>query len=127
MSLYCLDFLLLSFHSVPANNSTDAIYGDQNNTNRTWCPDELENWHFTVLPVYVLLISALGIVLNVFVLVVFCLHKKACNVAEIYLSNMAAADLILVSCLPFWAMNAGNKFDWPFANSMCPLVTLPST
>lgn len=77
-----------------------------------------------MLPVYILLISALGIVLNVFVLMVFCLHKKACTVAEIYLGNMAAADLILVSCLPFWAMNAANKFDWTFANFVCPLLTL---
>lgn len=73
---------------------------------------------------YILIISVLGIILNLFVLIVFCLHKKTCTVAEIYLSNLAAADLILVSCLPFWAVNISNNFDWPFGLFMCKIVNV---
>ncbi|GLD73629.1 B2 bradykinin receptor-like isoform X1 [Lates japonicus] len=58
---------------------------------------------------------------------VFCLHKKACTVAEIYLSNLAAADLVLVSCLPFWAVSAAKKFNWPFGGSLCKLVNISIT
>ncbi|XP_010877017.1 B2 bradykinin receptor [Esox lucius] len=98
------------------NNST-------NNTNQ--CPEAEEwEWLHTIQPAYILAISVLGILGNVFVLLVFCLHKKACTVAEIYLSNLAAADLLLVSCLPFWAVNVANGFDWPFGSLLCRLVSL---
>ncbi|XP_071354850.1 B2 bradykinin receptor-like [Trachinotus anak] len=110
--------------SVP-DFSTTALYGDQNNTNGTECPEQDDwEWLNTSQPVYILLISVLGIILNVFVLMVFCLHKKACTVAEIYLSNLAAADLVLVSCLPFWAVNVSNGFNWPFGQFLCKLVNL---
>lgn len=105
--------------------STTALYGDQNNTNVTDCP-ELDAWEWltTSQPVYILFITALGIVFNVFVLMVFCLHKKACTVAEMYLSNLAAADLVLVSCLPFWAVNISNNFNWPFGQFLCKVINL---
>ncbi|KAK1897572.1 B2 bradykinin receptor, partial [Dissostichus eleginoides] len=109
--------------SILANFNTTAINGEQNNMNGSQCySDKPHFWHISVLPVYILLIAVLGIVLNVFVLGVFCLHKKSCTVAEIYLSNIAAADLILTSCLPFWAVNAANQFSWPFSHHLCPLV-----
>ncbi|KAI9520565.1 hypothetical protein NQZ68_017267 [Dissostichus eleginoides] len=109
--------------SILANFNTTALNGEQNNMNGSQCySDKPHFWHISVLPVYILLIAVLGIVLNVFVLGVFCLHKKSCNVAEIYLSNIAAADLILTSCLPFWAVNAANQFSWPFSHHLCPLV-----
>uniref|UniRef100_A0A8C3AS03 Bradykinin receptor B2 n=1 Tax=Cyclopterus lumpus TaxID=8103 RepID=A0A8C3AS03_CYCLU len=101
---------------------TAVMYEDQINTG---CPHpKLNKWHVTVLPVYIVLIAVLGIVLNVFVMMVFFLHKKACTMAEIYLSNMAAADLILMAFLPFWAVYVANKFNWTFANPLCTLVTL---
>lgn len=104
---------------------TAAIYGDQNNTNGSYCPDsEAWDWLYIMQPAYILAISVLGILGNVFVLLVFCLHKKACTVAEIYLSNLAAADLVLVSCLPFWAVNVANEFEWPFGPLLCRLVNL---
>ncbi|XP_076013689.1 B2 bradykinin receptor-like [Genypterus blacodes] len=72
-----------------------------------------------------LIISILGIVGNVFVLLVFCLHKKACTVAEIYFSNLAAADLVLASCLPIWAAHiADNKFNWTFGSVLCKLYNM---
>ncbi|XP_034003559.1 B2 bradykinin receptor-like [Trematomus bernacchii] len=109
--------------SILANFNTTAINGEQNNMNGSQCDsDKPHFWHISVLPVYILLVAVLGIVLNVFVLGVFCLHKKSCTVAEIYLSNIAAADLILTSCLPFWAVNAANQFKWPFSHHLCRLV-----
>ncbi|KAK7877103.1 hypothetical protein WMY93_032183 [Mugilogobius chulae] len=56
------------------------------------------------VPPYIYTISALGILLNLLVLLVFLLHKKKCTATEIYLSNMATADLILVTFLPFWGV-----------------------
>ncbi|XP_031166153.1 B2 bradykinin receptor-like [Sander lucioperca] len=105
--------------------STTALYRDQNNTNGSDCPDLYDwEWLHTSQPVYILLITVLGIVFNVFVLIVFCFHKKACTVAEIYLSNLAAADLVLVSCLPFWAVYTSNGFHWTFGLFLCKVVNL---
>uniref|UniRef100_A0A3Q3ADQ8 Bradykinin receptor B2 n=1 Tax=Kryptolebias marmoratus TaxID=37003 RepID=A0A3Q3ADQ8_KRYMA len=97
--------------------------GDQNTTNDIRCFLAQNDWTFTFVPVYILLISVLGIVLNVFVLMVFCLHKKSCNTAEIYLSNLAAADLLLVSFLPFWAAYVANRYNWIFGQAMCKIVS----
>uniref|UniRef100_A0A3Q3JW36 B2 bradykinin receptor n=1 Tax=Monopterus albus TaxID=43700 RepID=A0A3Q3JW36_MONAL len=94
-------------------------------TNGSTCPDvDAWEWVYNGYPVYILIIIVLGITFNVFVLMVFCLHKKACTVAEIYLSNLAAADLLLVSCLPFWAVNIFNGFNWPFGLFLCKVVNL---
>ncbi|XP_029349948.1 B2 bradykinin receptor-like [Echeneis naucrates] len=109
--------------SIPDNLSSAALNDSQDGTHANQCHD-FEDWKATLLGVYILLVAVLGIIFNVFVLMVFCLHKKACTVAEIYLSNLAAADLILVCCLPFWAVYAYNKFNWPYDDFMCPMITL---
>ncbi|XP_051801582.1 LOW QUALITY PROTEIN: B2 bradykinin receptor-like [Acanthochromis polyacanthus] len=70
---------------------------------------------------YILIISVLGIILNVFVLMVFWLHKTACNVAEIYLCNLAAADLFLMLSLLIWAVNVLTRFDSNLSETMCKL------
>ncbi|XP_023207921.1 B2 bradykinin receptor-like [Xiphophorus maculatus] len=106
--------------SLPANLTSLAKDGDKTNSNNC----SLDNWIFTYVPAYIMSISVLGIVLNIFVLMVFILHKKPCTVAEIYLSNLAAADLFLVSFLPFWAVNAWNKFDWIFGLGLCKMVNV---
>uniref|UniRef100_A0A3P8TF66 Bradykinin receptor B2 n=1 Tax=Amphiprion percula TaxID=161767 RepID=A0A3P8TF66_AMPPE len=90
--------------------------------NDTWCHYNPNDWIFTVIPVYILIISVLGIILNVFVLMVFWLHKKACTVAEIYLSNLAAADLFLMSPFLVLAVIAGTKYDLHLSKTMCKLI-----
>lgn len=108
---------------------TAALYGGHNTseniTNSTECPDH-EGWEWldASQPVYIMLITVLGIVLNVFVLMVFFFHKKPCTVAEIYLSNLAAADLVLMCCLPFWAVNVSNGYNWPFGRALCKMVNM---
>ncbi|XP_072769831.1 B2 bradykinin receptor-like [Nerophis lumbriciformis] len=107
---------------LPDLNITDA-YNDQNSTNETQCIDlNYWDWLNRHQPVYLFIITALGIVLNVFVLLVFCLHKKACMVAKIYLNNLAAAHLLLVSYLPFWAVDIQKHFNWPFGEALCKVV-----
>ncbi|TRY92497.1 hypothetical protein DNTS_028198 [Danionella cerebrum] len=95
----------------------------KNATNDTQCPHlDVWDWLYIMQPAFMFIIFALGILGNIFVLLVFSLHKKACTVAEIYLGNLAAADLLLVICLPFWALNVANGFDWQFGMVMCRLV-----
>uniref|UniRef100_A0A8C6Q1T0 Bradykinin receptor B2 n=1 Tax=Nothobranchius furzeri TaxID=105023 RepID=A0A8C6Q1T0_NOTFU len=93
----------------------------QNNTDQSECPFQSDDLTFSVIPLYIMTIAILGILLNIFVLMVFCLHKMSCTTAEIYLSNLAAADLLLVSFLPVYAF---YRFDWTFGLAMCKLVSM---
>ncbi|NXP53648.1 BKRB2 protein, partial [Heliornis fulica] len=87
---------------------------------------DIWNWLQELQPVFLWLIFILGAVENSFVLIVLYFHKSRCTVAEIYLANMALADLMLVCALPFWAINISNKFDWPFGLFLCKAVNIMS-
>lgn len=113
---------IVVLYSIP-DFSTTAPYKDHESSNASTCPDPVAwDWIYMGAPLYILILSGLGILFNLFVLIVFCLHKKPCTVAEIYLSNLAAADLVLMCSLPFWAVNIYNNFEWPFGNFMCKIV-----
>ncbi|KAM4662708.1 B2 bradykinin receptor-like [Discoglossus pictus] len=87
------------------------------------CPEhEGFKWIFAYQPIFMWAIFVLGFIENIFVLGVYLLHKKPCTVAEIYLGNLAAADLLLICGLPFWAINIARKFDWPFGGFLCKAV-----
>uniref|UniRef100_A0A3Q3CW13 Bradykinin receptor B2 n=1 Tax=Haplochromis burtoni TaxID=8153 RepID=A0A3Q3CW13_HAPBU len=118
-----LPVLLSSLCSIRSNSYSVKMSGDQSNTGEDHCIPEDNSLVFTLVPPYILVISVLGIIFNVFVLMVFCLHKKACTVAEIYLSNLAGADLALVCWLPFWAEYTRKGFDWPFSESLCKVTS----
>lgn len=68
------------------------------------------DWVYTMQPAYMSIICLLGVIGNSFVLCVFCLQKQRSSVTDIYLSKLAAADLLMVSCLPFWVATIINKF-----------------
>ncbi|KAF7201615.1 B2 bradykinin receptor [Nothobranchius furzeri] len=93
-------------------------------SNFSECVFTTNEWIFSVIPPYIMTVSILGILLNSFVLMVFSLHKKSCTMTEIHLSNLAAADLLLVSFLPFYAVYVFNHFNWTFGLAMCKFVNL---
>ncbi|KAF7661268.1 hypothetical protein LDENG_00265640 [Lucifuga dentata] len=82
------------------------------------------DWVHTMQPAYMSIICILGVIGNSFVLCVFCLQKQRSSVADIYLSNLAAADLLMVSCLPFWVATIIHKFHWKFGKPMCQFINI---
>ncbi|XP_069806240.1 B2 bradykinin receptor-like [Dendropsophus ebraccatus] len=70
-------------------------------------------WLRTYHPMYLWFIFILGFTENLFVISVFVLHKSRCTVTEIYLANVAAADLIFFNV----ACHSG-----PFGSFMCKAV-----
>ncbi len=44
---------------------------------------------------------------------------EACSVADVYLGNLAAADLIMVLCLPFWTVTIAQGYQWNFSQLLC--------
>lgn len=79
-------------------------------------------WLSSLQPPFLALISILGVVGNSLVLCVFCLQRKSCSVADVYLGNLAAADLVMVLCLPFWAVTITQDYQWDFGQLLCKVV-----
>ncbi|KAM6133596.1 B1 bradykinin receptor [Phoenicopterus ruber ruber] len=105
--------------NVPSSNQSE------NKSNSTICPD-LDDWWeivYYIVPRYIDTICAIGILGNLFVLFTYSLHKGPLKTAEIYLMNLAAADLIFLMCLPFWAENIRNEFNWPFGSFLCRITS----
>lgn len=100
---------------LPAVNGTPAQGGSCSHP-ETW------GWINTIQAPFLWVLFLLAVLENVFVLSVFCLHKSRCTVAEIYLGNLAVADLILACGLPFWAITIANNFDWLFGEALCRVV-----
>ncbi|XP_069493796.1 B2 bradykinin receptor isoform X2 [Ambystoma mexicanum] len=98
------------FYNVSLANTTECDYY------QSW------SWLYTFQPMFLWFIFVMGLIENLFVLGVFCLHKSRCTVAEIYFGNLAAADLLLICGLPFWAVYITNQFYWPFGNFLCQTV-----
>ncbi|NWV15206.1 BKRB1 protein, partial [Ptilonorhynchus violaceus] len=97
----------------------------ENQSNSTICP-ELEDWWaivYYIVPKYINTVCVIGMLGNVFVLFVYSLHKCPLKIAEIYLMNLAVADLIFLMCLPFWAENISNEFNWPFGSFLCRSIS----
>ncbi|NXT33821.1 BKRB1 protein, partial [Pelecanoides urinatrix] len=101
--------------NVPSSNQSET------KTNSTICL-ELNDWWeivYYIVPKYIDTICVIGMLGNVFVLLIYLLHKGPLKIAEIYLMNLAVADLIFLTCLPFWAKTIRNEFNWQFGNFLC--------
>lgn len=83
-----------------------------------------EEWAliYAIIPPYIFTLCLFGLLFNAFVLLVYLIHKDRLTVAEIYLSNLALADFVLLCGLPFWAMNILNQYNWPYGEALCKLV-----
>lgn len=81
-------------------------------------------WLSSLQPSYLGLVCVVGVVGNGLVLYVLCLQRKHCTVADVYLGNLATADLVMVSCLPFWAVTIARGYHWAFGEALCKLVNV---
>ncbi|XP_053316249.1 C-C chemokine receptor type 6 [Spea bombifrons] len=75
----------------------------------------------TYAPVLFSLMFVWGLLGNVLVIVTFNHYKRAKSMTDVYLLNMAVADILLVLTLPFWAVYH-HKQEWIFQDFMCKLV-----
>uniref|UniRef100_A0A8C5M5Z0 C-C motif chemokine receptor 6 n=1 Tax=Leptobrachium leishanense TaxID=445787 RepID=A0A8C5M5Z0_9ANUR len=73
------------------------------------------------VPVAYALIFTLGLLGNVLVIVTFNYYKRAKSMTDVYLLNMAVADILLVLTLPFWAVYY-HEDQWIFQDFMCKLL-----
>ncbi|KAM5165213.1 C-C chemokine receptor type 6 [Mantella aurantiaca] len=72
-------------------------------------------------PIALYSIFTLGLVGNILVVVTFSCYKKTKTMTDIFLLNMAIADLLFIFTLPFWAVYS-QKNEWIFKDEMCKLT-----
>ncbi|KAM4865811.1 C-C chemokine receptor type 6 [Thomomys bottae] len=73
------------------------------------------------VPVTYSLVCVFGLLGNVLVVVTFAFYKKAKSMTDIYLLNMALADILFVLTLPFWAVSHALG-EWVFSGALCKLL-----
>nr|XP_058938880.1 C-C chemokine receptor type 6 [Kogia breviceps] len=82
---------------------------------------EVRKFSGLFVPLAYSLICVSGLLGNVLVVVTFAFYKKAKSMTDVYLLNMAVADILFVLTLPFWAVNHAAG-EWIFSNVMCKLT-----
>ncbi|KAF6113348.1 C-X-C motif chemokine receptor 2 [Phyllostomus discolor] len=84
-------------------------------------PESLDINKYAVVAIYALvfLLSLLG---NSLVMLVVLYNRISRSVTDIYLLNLALADLLFALTLPFWA--AYKTTGWIFGTTMCRVVSL---
>ncbi|XP_060939091.1 C-C chemokine receptor type 6 [Limanda limanda] len=66
------------------------------------------------------IVCAFGLIGNVLVIVTYMFYKRAKTMTDVYLYNVAAADLIFVVALPFITYN--ERHSWPMGSVACKLL-----
>eukprot|EP00069_Balaena_mysticetus_P007938 bmy_19420T0 len=82
---------------------------------------EVRKFSGLFVPLAYSLICVSGLLGNILVVVTFAFYKKAKSMTDVYLLNMAVADILFVLTLPFWAVNHATG-EWIFSNVMCKLT-----
>ncbi|XP_043925311.1 C-C chemokine receptor type 6 [Protopterus annectens] len=73
------------------------------------------------LPTVLSLICALGLIGNGLVIVTYVFYKNSKSMTDVYLLNVAVADIFLVLTLPFWAAYHHAQ-TWQFGTHVCRMV-----
>nr|DBA24871.1 TPA: hypothetical protein GDO54_012469 [Pyxicephalus adspersus] len=73
------------------------------------------------LPVFYSVAFVIGVAGNSFVVAVYAYYKKMKTKTDVYLLNLAVADLLLLFTLPFWAVDA--SIGWKLGTAMCKITS----
>uniref|UniRef100_A0A6J0TWS1 Type-2 angiotensin II receptor n=1 Tax=Pogona vitticeps TaxID=103695 RepID=A0A6J0TWS1_9SAUR len=85
------------------------------------CPILPSTYQFVLIPVLYCIIFILGLVGNSIVIAVLCWQRNPKTVANVYLLNLAVADLLAMTTVPFWAVYYAYGYNWLFGSVMCKL------
>ncbi|XP_044532762.1 C-C chemokine receptor type 6 [Gracilinanus agilis] len=103
---------------IGVTSTTDYVIGDA-----VLCVmEEVRKFTMLFVPVAYSLICVFGLLGNILVVITFAFYKKAKSMTDVYLLNMAIADILFILTLPFWAVNHATG-SWKFSNIMCKLTT----
>lgn len=77
--------------------------------------------HKVLIPIFYILVCAVGLSGNTLVIYVVLRYAKMKTVTNIYILNLAVADVLFMLGLPFLATQNAISY-WPFGSFLCRLV-----
>ncbi|XP_040197194.1 type-1 angiotensin II receptor A-like [Rana temporaria] len=84
-------------------------------------------YQFVLIPIIYMVIFVVGTIGNTVIIVGLTCYVQAKTVANIYIVNLAIADLSFVATLPLWAIDLSGRYKWTFGSSMCKLCATLSS
>ncbi|KAM4665207.1 type-2 angiotensin II receptor [Discoglossus pictus] len=81
----------------------------------------LTDYQHDLIPVIYTIIFFFGFIGNSLIITVLCFQGGTKTIANIYILNLAIADLLSLSTLPFWATYYALGFNWLFGKVMCKI------
>lgn len=102
---------------------SDSNYSDYYNPEELECPCNFNNNNSVnrVIGPYIhSIICILGFVGNSLVIITYALYKRTKSMTDVYLLNVAIADLLFVLALPFIVYN--ELYSWPMGQVACKLL-----
>ncbi|XP_062398247.1 apelin receptor A [Sardina pilchardus] len=89
--------------------------------NETAC--DFSEWEpsYSLIPVLYMLIFILGLSGNGLVIFTVWRAKAKRRAADVYIGNLALADLTFVITLPLWAVYTALGYHWPFGVALCKI------
>lgn len=112
------------------NQSADYDYDDDHELNGTHdysqyelicIKEEVRSFARVFLPTFFAITFVVGLVGNSLVVATYAFHKKQKTKTDVYILNLAVADLLLLLTLPFWAVNAAH--GWVLGKTMCKVTS----
>lgn len=111
------------------SQSTDYYY-EENEMNGTHdysqyevicIKEEVRDFAKVFLPVFFTIAFVIGLAGNSVVVAIYAFYKKQKTKTDVYILNLAVADLLLLFTLPFWAVNAVH--GWVLGKIMCKVTS----
>ncbi|XP_005863639.1 PREDICTED: atypical chemokine receptor 4 [Myotis brandtii] len=111
------------------NESTDYYY-EESEINGTHdysqyevvcVKEEVRNFAKVFLPAFFTIAFIIGVAGNSTVVAIYAYYKKQRTKTDVYILNLAVADLLLLFTLPFWAVNAVH--GWVLGIIMCKVTS----
>ncbi|XP_060937935.1 apelin receptor B-like [Limanda limanda] len=100
---------------------TYDYYDYEESENYTMC--DFSEWtpSYSIIPVLYMLIFILGLSGNGVVIFTVWRAQGKRRAADVYIGNLALADLSFVVTLPLWALYTAMGYHWPFGVALCKI------
>lgn len=103
------------------SESASASYYPSDENDFVCSLEEVRQFSRVFVPIAYSLICVFGLLGNILVVITFAFYKKAKSMTDVYLLNMAIADILFVLTLPFWAVTHATG-TWTFSSAVCKLM-----
>lgn len=129
MSICVLPAIQIEAMTLEQNQSTDDYY-EENEMNYTYdyshyevvcIKEEVRQFAKVFFPAFFTVAFIIGLAGNSIVVAIYAYYKKQRTKTDVYILNLAVADLLLLVTLPFWEVNAVH--GWILGKMMCKVTS----